>query len=93
MFSCESVNFSEDVVQESENCPPETDQPQVTQGDVIPVHETASAPETKSITTKTDTVKQIMELISEMETTTQLDMAALHKFHPCSHCSGRLLTI
>ncbi|KAB7505637.1 Golgin subfamily A member 2 [Armadillidium nasatum] len=42
---------------------------------------------------KNETVKQILELLNEMESSNQLDLSTFNKVHPCSHCSGKLITV
>lgn len=44
-------------------------------------------------TTKSPTVQRILDLLSEMEATSQLEHCGLQKFHPCPLCSGKLITV
>ncbi|XP_045134114.1 golgin subfamily A member 2-like isoform X2 [Portunus trituberculatus] len=43
--------------------------------------------------TKSPTVQRILDLLNEMESTSQLEHSGLQKFHPCPLCSGKLITV
>ena len=51
------------------------------------------SPEELKKCTKSITVRRIIDLIGEMENSSQLDVSSLSKFHPCPQCSGKLITI
>ncbi|KAK8402432.1 hypothetical protein O3P69_000682 [Scylla paramamosain] len=48
---------------------------------------------TVSTATKSPTVQRILDLLNEMESTSQLEHSGLQKFHPCPLCSGKLITV
>lgn len=48
---------------------------------------------TTTSTTKSPTVQRILDLLNEMEATSQLEHCGLQKFHPCPLCSGKLITV
>ncbi|XP_042228146.1 golgin subfamily A member 2-like isoform X2 [Homarus americanus] len=43
--------------------------------------------------TKSPTVQRILDLLNEMEATSQVEHCGLQKFHPCPLCSGKLITV
>ncbi|XP_068208134.1 golgin subfamily A member 2-like [Palaemon carinicauda] len=43
--------------------------------------------------TKSPTVQRIIDLLNEMESTSQMEHCGLQKFHPCPLCSGKLITV
>ncbi|KAK4293527.1 hypothetical protein Pmani_033785 [Petrolisthes manimaculis] len=43
--------------------------------------------------TKSPTVQRILDLLNEMEASSQLEHSGLQKFHPCPLCSGKLITV
>lgn len=47
----------------------------------------------KSSSEKSPTVQRILDLLNEMESTSQVDHCGLQKFHPCPLCSGKLITV
>ncbi|XP_027237465.2 golgin subfamily A member 2 [Penaeus vannamei] len=42
---------------------------------------------------KSPTVQRILDLLNEMEATSQVEHCGLQKFHPCPLCSGKLITV
>lgn len=48
---------------------------------------------TATNTKKSPTVQRILDLLNEMEATSQLEHCGLQKFHPCPLCSGKLITV
>ncbi|XP_064078136.1 golgin subfamily A member 2-like [Macrobrachium nipponense] len=47
----------------------------------------------KDTTAKSPTVQRILDLLNEMEATSQMEHCGLQKFHPCPLCSGKLITV
>ncbi|XP_045623020.2 golgin subfamily A member 2 isoform X2 [Procambarus clarkii] len=47
----------------------------------------------KKTTAKSPTVQRILDLLNEMEATSQVEHCGLQKFHPCPLCSGKLITV
>lgn len=43
--------------------------------------------------TKSPTVQRILDLLNEMEASSQVEHSGLQKFHPCPLCSGKLITV
>ncbi|KAK8374394.1 hypothetical protein O3P69_012719, partial [Scylla paramamosain] len=48
---------------------------------------------TASTATKSPTVQRILDLLNEMESTSQLEHSSLQKFHLCPLCLGKLITV
>lgn len=47
----------------------------------------------KTPTAKSPTVQRILDLLNEMEATSQVEHCGLQKFHPCPQCLGKLITV
>ena len=52
-----------------------------------------SPSKTTEKSTKSPTVQRIIDLLNEMEATSQMEHCGLQKFHPCPLCSGKLITV
>ncbi|XP_071524635.1 golgin subfamily A member 2-like [Panulirus ornatus] len=50
-------------------------------------------PPKKTTAAKSPTVQRILDLLNEMEATSQVEHCGLQKFHPCPLCSGKLITV
>lgn len=58
----------------------------------VPATTTTTAA-TAATAAKSPTVQRILDLLNEMESTSQLEHSGLQKFHPCPLCSGKLITV
>lgn len=52
-----------------------------------------SAIEARTLKKPETTAKKIIDLLSEIESSNLVEKPCLDSFHPCSVCSGRLITV